>query len=135
VSRRILMVILAFAALAAPATSSFAASKSKPRKVIQTGFMYASRSLKPGHRYQVTVSSPSGKVKFVGNAIETYTWVRNRQFGESNKSVHLAGTTPKKFTIKQPVPVKLNGWLIALSVQDTSRRPLVVRFVDLNAHK
>ena len=135
-TRRLIMAfsLLTVTALSALGAHAAGIAKPKPTAVPYVGGLYQTKGLVPGHHYRMIVTS-RGHVAFTGNGIENYTWVKNHQFGGSSSAIHFRGTTPKSFSIDQPVTAKLNGWIIALTLSNLRNQPMKVRFMDLGTKK
>lgn len=106
----------------------------KHHRVINSGFVYLTRGLLPGHRYRIVVQS-TGRTHFAGMGFENYTWIYKRHAGESTKPLTFSGNTPKSFLLAPPVSAKLVSWIVALSLSDSNFRPLRVSFKDLGTHR
>ncbi len=134
--KSLIVSITIMAALATGAIPSLAA-KTHPvvkRTPTNSGYVYLTKGLVPGHRYRISVQS-TGKTHFGGTGFENYTWIYKQHAGESTKSLTFTGNTPKTFVLTQPVSAKLVSWIVALSISDSNYRPLKVTFKDLGTHK
>jgi len=122
------------------ATPSLAKSKkvTKPtphrRVLMNQGYFTIRKGLAPGHAYRIQVRS-TAHVRVVAQGNEDYTWVANHTFGEASRSVHFTVTAPGQYTLTQPVPQKINGWMLVMSFTDAKHRPLAVQVKDLGRRR
>ena len=98
------------------------------------GSVFLSRSLLPGHSYRIDVAA-QGHHAFRGNGFEYLVYVQNGRLGSDNRTLQLTGTTPRSFSLQQPVSTGVNQWALTVNVQLAAGRGLTVRFVDLGRAK
>ena len=128
--RRLLALVAAvtvslLAALPAHARTSIVAERST-----RAGrAVYLSHSLKPGHRYRLTVTT-HGRRSVDGLGIENYVFIRAGNIGTGIKPLHIRGTTPFSFTFGQPIR-HLGEWSISINVQLKAGNGLTLRLLDL----
>lgn len=98
------------------------------------GSVYLSRGLTPGHRYRIDVGG-NGHRPFSGNGFEYLVLIQKGRLDTSNTPLSLNGTTPRSFSVTQPVSGGVHQWSVTFSVQLKSGRGLSVRLVDLGVRK
>lgn len=99
-----------------------------------TSWVQLYHALAPGHRYRIDVTAKK-HISFNGNGFMNYTYTANNSLGEGTRPITLKGTTPKSFTVTQPIKVPFESWLLGMSVHDNSNVRLTVKLVDLGVHK
>jgi hypothetical protein len=118
--------------VSAPAV--FAKGKTSPKPPPAPGaFFYHVYGLIPSHHYQLRVQS-KGKVAFTGNAIEDLTYVKSGQLGATSKSLQYKGTTPKTYSLTQPITGRIESWTFTIQILTNKTLPLYVHVVDLSRH-
>jgi hypothetical protein len=109
----------------ASARSTVVAQKASKK----SGTVYIAHRLVSGHRYRIDVVSKHHRT-FAGNAIENYISVKSGRLVQGVHPMKLSGTTPKSFSLTQPVSGHLGSWIVALTVDSARARRLIVRIVD-----
>ena len=118
-------------ALPVLASSHVIAQKSSKE---QQGSVYLVHALRGQHTYRIDVTA-SGRQPFAGYGTEQVVGVYKGRLYTDSPSMKLNGTTPRSFTVAQPVRGTVSEWLLAVDVQLKRGRGLTVRFVDLGGHR
>jgi hypothetical protein len=116
------------------APAALAAGKTAPKPPpAPTGFYYHVYGLIPGHHYRLALQSKT-RVGFTANAIEDVLYINSGRLGSATKALSYRGTTPKTYTIAQPVKGSLQTWRLTLQVVWTRHTSVSVHLTDLSRH-
>jgi hypothetical protein len=129
VFRLVLTSLSAVLAFSCFTQSSFASSHVVAHKSSHGAGLYLAAGLRPGHKYRIEVRT-SGHKTFSGFLLEHVVGISGGRLFTDDPTKGLSGTTPRDFTIRQPVS-GIRQWGMTLQVALRHGTGVTVRILDL----
>lgn len=129
-SRLVLIVLSVVIIFSAVTDSALARTHVVAQKSSRSAGIYLAAGLHPGHKYRIEVRT-SGHKAFAGFVLEHIVGISSGHLFTDDPTKKLTGTSPRDFTIRQPVAGKIGQWGITLQIALRKGLGITVRIIDL----